>query len=134
MQPAVDKVTLQLPRDRAFQPLIHMVLGGIGLRHDLSYDALDDVQLAVDNILAEDSSTGEGLTVEMLVGESYLDIVIATLQDQELEYQLKEGRVRPGRESRCIDVCILLRSLVDEYRVRDLEDGRYAVELRKVIR
>jgi hypothetical protein len=127
-------VILQLPRDRAFLPLLHMVLGGIGLRHDLSFDALDDVQLAVDNILAEDPNPLGELSVDVAVGDGYLDISIASLEDRELEYQLREGRVRPGHESRCIDVCLLLRSLVDEYHVRDLEEGRYAVDIRKVIR
>lgn len=130
----VDKISLQVPKDAAFLPLLHMVLGGIGLRHDLSFDALDDVQLAVDNILAEDASMGGELTVDVVVGDTYLDISLGTLRDKDLEYMLRQGSVPPGAEDRCIDVCVLLRSLVDDYKVRDLGEGLYAVDIRKVVR
>lgn len=130
----MDKISLQVPKDDAFLPLLHMVLGGIGLRHDLSFDALDDVQLAVDNILAEDDSRGGELTVDVVVGDTYLDISLGALRDRDLEYMLRQGEVPPGAEDRCIDVCVLLRSLVDDYKVRDLGDGLYAVDIRKVVR
>ncbi len=104
------------------------------MRHDLSFDALDDVQLAVDNILAEDDSKGGELTIDVVVGDTYLDISLGTLRDRDLEYMLRQGEVPPGAEDRCIDVCVLLRSLVDDYKVRVLGDGLYAVDIRKVVR
>ena len=38
-----DVVTLQLPRERDFFGVAHLVLGGLGARFDLTYDVLDDI-------------------------------------------------------------------------------------------
>ena len=38
-----DVVTLQLPRDRDFFGVAHLVLGGLGARFDLTYDVLEDM-------------------------------------------------------------------------------------------
>jgi hypothetical protein len=93
MADVADTVTLLVPRDHSFLPLLHMVLGGIGLRHDLSFDALDDLQLAVDNILAEDESTEPELTMEVTLGGPLLHIRLSSLSGADLEYMLKEGAV-----------------------------------------
>ena len=134
MADTADTVTLLVPRDRSFLPLLHMVLGGIGLRHDLSFDALDDLQLAVDNILAEDESEEAELTMEVTLGGPLLHISLSSLSGADLEHMLKEGAVPAGAEGRCIDVCVLLRSLVDAYQVRDLGEGRFALDMQKHVR
>jgi|SRR5829696_2106696 len=46
-----DVVTLQLPRERDFRGVAHLVLGGFATRLDLTYDVLDDIQTAVDELL-----------------------------------------------------------------------------------
>ncbi|MCZ7662002.1 MAG: hypothetical protein M5U22_03175 [Thermoleophilia bacterium] len=127
----MDTVSLRVPREAGFLSLLHLVLGGIGLRHNLSFDALDDLQLAVDSILAEDSETLDDLSMGVGIGADSLLITLEPLRDRDLRSTLEHGQVPAGAESRCIDVCILLRSLVDGYSVSELEDGAYRVELRK---
>lgn len=46
-----DVVTLQLPRDRDFRPVAHLVLGGLATRLELTYDVLDDIETALDELL-----------------------------------------------------------------------------------
>jgi hypothetical protein len=46
-----DVVTLQLPRGRDFRAVAHLVLGGFATRLDLTYDVLDDIQTALDELL-----------------------------------------------------------------------------------
>jgi len=46
-----DVVTLQLPRERDFFGVAHLVLGGLAARLDLTYDVLDDVTTALDELL-----------------------------------------------------------------------------------
>jgi hypothetical protein len=112
-----------------------MVLGGIALRRDLSYDALDDLQLAVDSILAGDKGSPEkSLTMRVLVGEQSLGIMLEALSDPTLRATLNEGHVPAGAEDSCIDVCVLLRSLVDSYTVKDIDSERFSLEMQKLVR
>jgi hypothetical protein len=69
-----DTVTLRVPRERTYLPLLHMVLGGIAIRQDLSFDDLDDVQLAVDNVVAEDDGAQQELTMTVTVDDDALTI------------------------------------------------------------
>ena len=126
-----DTVTLRVPRERDYLPLLHMVLGGIAIRQDLSFDDLDDVQLAVDNVMAEDDGEQDDLTMTVTVGDDTLAITLSPLTNSDLHETLRLGRVPAGAEGRCLDVCLLLRSLVDHYELQDLEQGSFAVEMRK---
>jgi hypothetical protein len=130
-----DTVVLEVPRARRFRPLLHMVLGGIALRRELSFDALDDLQLAVDSILAGDKGSPEKtLTMKVCVGEQSLAILLEALRDPTLRATLNQGRVPAGSEDSCIDVCVLLRSLVDSYAVTDLDSDRFSLEMQKLVR
>ena len=48
-----DRIELTTPVGRAWEPVVRMVLGGIADRLDLGFDELDDLQLAVERLLAE---------------------------------------------------------------------------------
>lgn len=129
-----DTVTLRVPRDRSFRSIINMVLGGIALRRDLSLDALDDMQLAVENVLAEDGAEDGDITMSVTLGDDWVDIRLEALQGENLRNMLLQGQVPPEAEGHCIDLCRLLRSLVSSYSVRNLAEGLFAVEMRKSIR
>ena len=51
--PMPDRIELTTPVGRAWDPVIRLVLGGIADRLDLGFDELDDLQLAVERLLAE---------------------------------------------------------------------------------
>jgi hypothetical protein len=127
-----DTVCLDVPRDAGFLPLLHLVLGGIALRRSFSFDDLDDLQLAVDNILAEDLPAGGTLSMAVTVSQDAMSVRLQPLRNADLRSTLAQGQVPVGAEGRCIEICILLRSLVDEYTLSDLGDGTFAVELRKL--
>jgi hypothetical protein len=46
-----DEVTLTLPAEEDFRPVAHLVLGGLGVRLDLTLDDLDDLQVALEALL-----------------------------------------------------------------------------------
>jgi hypothetical protein len=52
----VDEITLRLPRDKSFRGVVHLVLGGLASRLNLTWDHLQDLQLALDTLLER----GEG--------------------------------------------------------------------------
>lgn len=109
-----------------------MILGGIALRRNLSLENLDDLQLAVDSVLADESGARADISMAVELYEEGLDIRLSPLTQQDLLDTLMLGAVPPGATDRCLDVCMILRSLVDSYAVHDLEDGSYAVVLRKL--
>ena len=41
-----DEITLTIPRDRALYGVAHLVLGGLGIRLNLTIEHLEDLQLA----------------------------------------------------------------------------------------
>ena len=131
MGTATDTVTLTIPQDVEYHSLFSMMLGGIALRRDLSIETLDDLQLAVDSILAEEENLSGQVSMSVDLYEHGLDIRLGPLTREDLRQTLLLGTVPPGAEDRCIDVCLILRSLVDEYEVVDLEPGSYTVTLRK---
>ena len=98
-----DVVTLQLPRERDFFGVAHLVLGGLGARLDLTYDVLEDMTTAIDE-LPLDSRTAlilhdvEGLS-NVEVAES-LGITVASAKSRTRRARLflrkRLGRVMSG--------------------------------------
>jgi hypothetical protein len=48
-----DTIRLTVPAGRAYQGVVNLVVGGVAARSGLSVDALEDVQLALDALLAD---------------------------------------------------------------------------------
>ena len=46
-----DEITLVLPAEEDFRPVAHLVLGGLGTRLDLTFEDLEDVQVALEALL-----------------------------------------------------------------------------------
>ncbi len=125
-------VSLTIPHDADLLPLFSMILGGIALRRNLSFETLDDLQLAVDSVLVDEKPGGREISMSVELREEGLDIRLSPLTQQDLRDTLVQGAVPAGAADRCLDVCLILRSLVDDYTVHDFEDGSYAVVLRKL--
>ena len=49
----MDEFTIRIPRERQFTTVAGLVVGGIAARHDVTLDALDDLQLALDSLLEQ---------------------------------------------------------------------------------
>jgi hypothetical protein len=73
----MDRVTLTAPAEDDFHTLVRLVVGGIGSRSQLSYEQTSELQLAVEALVANRSTTGgtvlveadiEGPSVTLLVG------------------------------------------------------------------
>jgi hypothetical protein len=61
-----DEITLTLPREREFHRVAHLVLGGLALRHELTIETLEDLQLALGAIL-DRAGPGGDVTVAMSI-------------------------------------------------------------------
>jgi hypothetical protein len=61
------EIRLVIPSQEDFWPIAHLVIGGFALRLDLTYDQLEDMQVAIETLLAlrED---GEDVVIELGAG------------------------------------------------------------------
>lgn len=75
-----DQITLTIPRDRALFGVAHLVLGGLGIRLNLTIEHLEDLQLALETVLARAQEGGE-VTIALEVKEGVLETRIGPLGD-----------------------------------------------------
>ena len=65
-----DEISLTLPAGDAFQGVAHLVLGGLAVRLDLTYETLEDLELALDALLGRLPEEGDvTVAVQVLPGE-----------------------------------------------------------------
>jgi anti-sigma regulatory factor (Ser/Thr protein kinase) len=114
---ALDLITLRLPGDGRFVGVARMVVGGLGSRLDLSYERLDDLQLAVETVAADYAAADE-LTLEILVREGAIEVLVAPLDIDRIAAEL-DG---PGAE---LGLGVLLRSVVDAVGFEERDGVRW---------
>ena len=120
--PVQDTVEITIPREPDFSIVAELVMGGIAARHDVTLDALDDLQLALDSLLGHGGADGD-VTIEIGVdARSMLAAVgpVAAATAGELEAEAGES----------LGLRRLLDTVVDRVSV-DRRDGSDWVELTK---
>jgi anti-sigma regulatory factor (Ser/Thr protein kinase) len=55
-----DAIKLTVPRQKSYYGVVRLVVGGLAARLDLSYEYLEDVQLALESLLANDAYAAGG--------------------------------------------------------------------------
>jgi len=122
----VETVELQTPVGRDWAAVVRLVLGGIGDRLGLGFDDLDDLQLAVERLLAEaGSQRSVQLTFEL--SEGRVRTTIGPLAEGTLAEALQGPEPPPGE----LTLRRILSTVVDSYGVERVEDGGVHVRLEK---
>jgi hypothetical protein len=118
-----DVITLTIPTDEGFDRIAHLVLGGLAVRLDVTFEHLEDLHLALDGLLEERAEDGD-LTVSVRVLGDELATTVGPFAPGRLRAEL-ERDVRAG-----IGLRRVLETVVDTYDVSDREGGEW-IELRK---
>ncbi|NLE75006.1 MAG: hypothetical protein GX604_10330 [Actinobacteria bacterium] len=128
-----DTVCICIPDKEVFIPLLRLVLGGMAMRKNVCYDDLDDLQLAVDDLLANRRPNGGQICMTVRVEGCQLDITVEAVIDDELCKRLEVASVETATEEEpaVLDTCRLLHSLMDGYEVQELSAGRYSIRMTK---
>ena len=74
-----DQISLTIPARARYAGVATLVLGGIGSRLDLSYERMDDLQLAVLSVL--ESGAEQEITVEVEAEDERLRVSLGPLAD-----------------------------------------------------
>jgi hypothetical protein len=115
-----DSITLSIPHEKPFHGVARLVVGGLAARLDLSYEHLEDLQLALASVLERDGYvSGREVTVRLLVGPSSIGMAIGPLDANELRADLE-----PGPEGG-VPLSRLLDTLVDEVALEEGEGGHW---------
>jgi hypothetical protein len=111
-------IELRIPNERPFHGVARLVVGGLAARHNLSYEALEDLQLALVTVLEGDAySTAAEIRVELAVTDEAIAMAIGPLNGEAVRADLEQssdGDLGLGR---------LLGTLVEDAGVEAREDG-----------
>ena len=87
-----DEIRLTIPHDRALYSVAHLVVGGLGIRLQLTIEHLEDLQLALDAVL-ERTRAGEEVTIAVRLKDGEIQTAIGPLREgvrEELELEATE--------------------------------------------
>ncbi len=121
-----DRVRLTVPRERSFYAVAHLVLGGLALRQNLTLEALEDLHVAVDELLGRESDSGE-VTLELRLLDGTLQARLGPFDDARLRRDLE-----PAAEGE-LGLRRVLDKTVDEVEVEAGEGGAW-VRLSKIVK
>jgi hypothetical protein len=122
---SADSITLSIPHEKPYHGVARLVVGGLAVRLELSYEQLEDLQLALESVLERDNyASGETVTVRLLVGSDSVVMEIGPLDAAEVGADLEQGSDDEISLSR------LLSALVDEVSLEPA-DGGHRLRLEK---
>lgn len=75
-----DEISLTLPAERDFFRVAHLVLGGLAVRLNLTFESLEDLQLALDGLLEQEPGDGD-VTVRVTVGSGVVETLVGPFSD-----------------------------------------------------
>ena len=127
MQP--EAIELTLPAGREWHAVARLVLGGVADRMNLSFEDLDDIQLAVERLLVEAASQ-ETVRIRIDVREQGLRIGVGPLAERTLADALQGPDAVPGE----LTLRRILQTVVDSFGVEEAEEGGIVVRLQKAVR
>jgi hypothetical protein len=127
MQP--DRIALETPTGRGWEPVYRLVLGGVADRLDLGFEDLDDIQLAVERLLAEAGGQGSVQLAFEILPEG-LRTHIGPLRESAIADALQGPAPQPGE----LTLRRILETVVDSFGVEVGTNGDITVILNKRVR
>ncbi len=124
----IDKelIDLDAPLSADFQPVIRLIIGGIAERVDFAFEEIDDLQLAVERLLAE-AGARDTVQLRFEVGEEAIRTRVGPLDERAITSALQDGDVRPGQ----LTLRRILNTVVDSFGVEEVDGDGVMVRLEK---
>lgn len=119
-----DEITLVVPAQDDFRPIVHLVVGGLAVRLDLTMDALEDLRVALDALLGRRDDGGD-VTVRVAFDDVAMRSTVGPLPTAVLDDVERDGKELSLRR--------VLETVCDTFEVEE-RDGAAWVEMTKVTR
>jgi hypothetical protein len=123
----LERIDLEAPLSGDFQAVVRLIIGGIAERVDFAFEEIDDLQLAVERLLAETSAV-DTVQLRFEVGERTVRTRVGPLSEQKVSEALENGERPPGE----LTLRRVLQTVVDSFAVDEADDGRVTVLLEKL--
>ena len=120
---SADEISLTLPADEAFHRVAHLVVGGLAVRLDLTFENLEDLELALDALL-ERSGESEAVTVRVRVLDGELHTIIGPFTSVRAEL---EG----GRDD-SLNLRRILSTVCDRVEIVERDGGQWVELVKRV--
>jgi hypothetical protein len=121
-----ERIQLEAPLAPDFQPVVRLIIGGIAERVDFGFEEIDDLQLAVERLLAEAGGAGM-VSLTFDIGEGHVRTRVGPLSERSIADALQEDSP-PGE----LTLRRILQTVVDSFGVEEAADGRIMVRLEKL--
>jgi anti-sigma regulatory factor (Ser/Thr protein kinase) len=120
-----DEITVRLPRERPFFGVAHLVVGGFAARLDLNLEELEDLQVALAELL-EQEETEDEITVSVRLEDGSIHALLGPF-DSTLQERLDRA------DGDGVGLRRVLETVVDGVEVSERQGSPW-VELRKTVR
>ena len=124
---ASERIDLEAPLTGDFQPVVRLIIGGIAERVDFAFEEIDDLQLAVERLLAEAGSQ-PSICLSFEVAEGRIRARVGPLNERAVADALRNGEGALGE----LTLARILQTVVDSFGVEEVSDGGIVVRLEKL--
>ena len=118
-----DEIRLTIPGGEGFERIAHLVVGGLAVRLDVTFENLEDLHLALDGLLERCPSDGE-VTLAVRVGDEELEASVGPFPEGSLRSELEREPVDG------VGLRRILETLTDGFEVSEQNGSEWA-RLRK---
>ncbi|HEY1274620.1 MAG TPA: hypothetical protein VGF25_06910 [Thermoleophilaceae bacterium] len=122
-----ERIDLVAPLAGDFYAVVRLIIGGIAERVDFAFEEIDDLQLAVERLLAEAGQTGS-VRLSFEVAENRIRARVGPLNERAIAEALRDGEQPAG----ALTLKRILQTVVDSFGVEEAEDGSIMVRLEKL--
>ena len=122
-----ERIDLDAPLSGDFNAVVRLIIGGIAERVDFAFEEIDDLQLAVERLLAEAGQIGS-VHLSFEVGESGIRTRVGPLSENAIAEALRDGDFQPGH----LTLRRILQTVVDSFGVDHSAEGGIVVRLEKL--
>jgi hypothetical protein len=124
-----EAIELTLPAGREWHAVARLVLGGVADRMNLSFEDLDDLQLAVERLLVEAASQ-DTVKLRIDVVDHGVRVGVGPLAERTIADALQGPDAEPGE----LTLRRILQTVVDSFGVEEAAEGGIVVRLQKAVR
>jgi len=122
-----ERVEVEAPLDIAYQGVIRLIVGGVAEQASFGFEAMDDLQLAIERLLAETGGDGR-VNLSFELSDGGVRTRIGPLREQRLADALQQADGETGT----LSLRRILSTVVDSYGVEESGDGQIVVRLEKL--
>jgi hypothetical protein len=123
-----ERIELTTPLGKDWEPVVRLVLGGVGDRLDLGFEELDDLQLAVERLLAE-AGAQRTVSITLELTDRSVRTHVGPLHERAIAEALQGPPPQPGE----LNLRRVLDTVVDSFGVEAIDGGDLLVRLEKLV-